>query len=231
MGRRRHTVFGHRRPVRQDADHRRPPPRAEDCEADAQAGTDSEAEPGTALPAQANRNAEALHQMLASFGADPKAPTRHGHTATLNLTCDIDTLRGEDTGRQPTLESRPVSVAKARLLACEAGIIPSIFDYTTGEAVELGRTMRLPNTALRRKLELEQPGGCAWTDCGRPIQWTEAHHVRHWADGGETVAENLVLLCRFHHGRIHSPGWSVTKTGPGQALIVHHEGHQATPPT
>ncbi|WP_460499132.1 HNH endonuclease signature motif containing protein, partial [Glycomyces tarimensis] len=62
------------------------------------------------------------------------------------------------------------------------------------------------------------------------VQWTEAHHIRHWANGGPTVAENLVLLCRFHHGRIHTPGWSITKTRPGKALIVHHEGHEDTDP-
>ncbi|GAB3992255.1 hypothetical protein GCM10029992_00750 [Glycomyces albus] len=139
----------------------------------------------SALPAQANRNAEALHQMLARFGTDPHAPTRHGHTATLNLSVDIDTLAGQATGRLPMLEGRPISVAKARLLACEAGVIPSVFDYTTGEALELGRTMRLPNAALRRKLEAEQPGGCAWHGCARPVQWTEAHHLRHWANGAK----------------------------------------------
>ncbi|GAB3650669.1 hypothetical protein [Glycomyces tarimensis] len=44
------------------------------------------------------------------------------------------------------------------------------------------------------------------------------------------MAENLILLCRFHHGRIHTPGWTITKTGPGKALIVHHEGHEDTDP-
>ncbi|WP_460497585.1 HNH endonuclease signature motif containing protein, partial [Glycomyces tarimensis] len=63
-----------------------------------------------------------------------------------------------------------------------------------------------------------------------PVQWTEAHHIRHWANGGPTVAENLILLCRFHHGRVHTPGWTIQKTGPGKALIVHHEGHEDTDP-
>ncbi|WP_460495593.1 HNH endonuclease signature motif containing protein [Glycomyces tarimensis] len=54
--------------------------------------------------------------------------------------------------------------------------------------------------------------------------------MRHWANGGPTVAENLILLCRFHHGRIHTPGWTIQKTGPGKALIVHHDGHEDTDP-
>ncbi|GAB3232820.1 hypothetical protein GCM10027447_28810 [Glycomyces halotolerans] len=179
------------------------------------------------LPPAANRRAEALHQVLAVYGADPKAHTRHGHTTRLHLTVDIETLQGRDTGRVPLLEGQPISLAKARLLACDAGlIVPAVFDYATGEAVELGRAERLPTVALRRKLELEQPWGCAWQGCDAPLAWTEAHHLRHWADGGETTAENLVLLCRFHHGRVHTPGWTVTKTGPGKALIVHHDGHE-----
>ncbi|WP_205324213.1 HNH endonuclease signature motif containing protein [Glycomyces sp. YM15] len=74
---------------------------------------------------------------------------------------------------------------------------------------------------LRHKLELEQPGGCAWAGCRAPISWTEAHHLEHWADGGSTTAENLILLCRFHHGRIHTGKWDITKTGPGQVVIRH----------
>ncbi|WP_030144622.1 HNH endonuclease signature motif containing protein [Glycomyces sp. NRRL B-16210] len=185
------------------------PPRQEDADEDG------------LLPPAANRNAEALHQMAAAYGTDPRAPKRHGHTATLNLTCDLATLRGEKTGRLPMLDGRPVSVSKARRLACEAGVIPSVFDYSTGEAIELGRAKRLPNVALRHKLELEQPGGCAWSGCRAPVAWTEAHHLEHWADGGATVAENLILLCRFHHSRIHTGKWSIEKTGPGRASIVH----------
>ncbi|MDA1358782.1 DUF222 domain-containing protein [Glycomyces luteolus] len=146
-----------------------PPPRQDETDTDG------------VLPPQANRHAEALHQLLAGYGASPQASTRHGHTATLNLTVDIETLQGKDTGRLPLLEGQPISVARARLLACEAAIIPAVFNYRTGEAVELGRAERLPNTALRRKLELEQPDGCAWHGCDRPVAWTEAHHLRHWS--------------------------------------------------
>ncbi|GAB3646971.1 DUF222 domain-containing protein [Glycomyces tarimensis] len=195
-----------------------PPPRQDEVDADG------------SLPPAANRRAEAFHQVLAAHGNDPHAAKRHGHTATLHLSVDIDTLAGHDTGRVATLEGDPISLGKARLLACEGLVIPNVFNYRTGEAIELGRALRLPNSALRRKLELEQPGGCAWTGCLAPVQWTEAHHIRHWANGGPTVAENLILLCRFHHGRIHTPGWTITKTGPGKALIVHHEGHEDTDP-
>jgi hypothetical protein len=191
-----------------------PPPRQEDQDEDG------------ILPAAPNRHAEALHQLLAGYGSSSEASTRHGHTATLDLVVDVETLQGKDTGRTPLLEGQPASVARARLLACEAVVIPSVFNYKSGEAIELGRAARLPNAALRRKLELEQPEGCAWTGCSLPVAWTEAHHIVHWADGGVTAAENLILLCRFHHGRIHTTGWTVEKTAPGQAIITHHDSHE-----
>jgi len=31
----------------------------------------------------------------------------------------------------------------------------------------------------------------------------DAHHIRHWAHGGETKPSNLVCLCRFHHRQVH----------------------------
>jgi len=38
---------------------------------------------------------------------------------------------------------------------------------------------------------------------GRPgcshDKWLDAHHVMHWTDGGETSADNPVLLCCGHH--------------------------------
>ena len=33
--------------------------------------------------------------------------------------------------------------------------------------------------------------------------------MRHWADGGETNLENLILLCRFHHRLVHEEGYTV----------------------
>ena len=37
----------------------------------------------------------------------------------------------------------------------------------------------------------------------------QAHHIRHWADGGETALGNLVTLCSFHHRQVHEGGYGV----------------------
>ena len=39
-----------------------------------------------------------------------------------------------------------------------------------------------------------------------PAAWTDAHHLRHWIDGGPDELWNLVLLCRRHHRLVHEGG-------------------------
>jgi hypothetical protein len=36
-----------------------------------------------------------------------------------------------------------------------------------------------------------------------------AHHIIHWADGGPTDLNNLVLLCGEHHRILHHTPWQV----------------------
>ncbi|GMV06387.1 MAG: hypothetical protein AMXMBFR53_26630 [Gemmatimonadota bacterium] len=43
----------------------------------------------------------------------------------------------------------------------------------------------------------------------RASRFTDAHHVRHWADGGETSLANTLLLCAHHHRLVHEGGWRV----------------------
>ncbi len=43
--------------------------------------------------------------------------------------------------------------------------------------------------------------GCRFPGCTN--KFTDAHHVKHWSDGGETNLKNLMLLCGYHHGFIH----------------------------
>lgn len=49
-------------------------------------------------------------------------------------------------------------------------------------------------------------GHCRWPGCDRPAHWCDGHHVRPFPSG-PTSLENLVLLCRRHHRRLHRRGW------------------------
>jgi len=35
------------------------------------------------------------------------------------------------------------------------------------------------------------------------VEGGQAHHITHWANGGDTNLQNTQLLCRKHHTRTH----------------------------
>ncbi|HEX3826492.1 MAG TPA: HNH endonuclease signature motif containing protein, partial [Sporichthyaceae bacterium] len=49
--------------------------------------------------------------------------------------------------------------------------------------------------------------------------WCDAHHLRHWADGGPSDLENLALVCGRHHDAIHHGGWDVETGADGRPQL------------
>jgi HNH endonuclease len=45
--------------------------------------------------------------------------------------------------------------------------------------------------------------------CTRPPVRCHAHHIRHWADHGETAPDNLAMLCGHHHRVIRQSPWQI----------------------
>ena len=74
---------------------------------------------------------------------------------------------------------------------------------------------------IRRALE-ERDRGCRFPGCG--CQFTEAHHVKHWADGGETSLRNTLLLCRRHHRAVHEGRVKVSVNSDGTVLFFTPKG-------
>jgi len=93
----------------------------------------------------------------------------------------------------------------ARRLCCDAALVRVLHD-AGGEILDLGRRTRTVSAAQRRALEIRD-GGCRWPGCG--LRFTDAHHLVHWTDGGSTDLDNLILLCSFHHRKVHEGGWRV----------------------
>jgi hypothetical protein len=61
-------------------------------------------------------------------------------------------------------------------------------------------------------------GGCRFPGC-TCSRFVDAHHIRHWADGGETAMHNLVLLCRRHHRLVHEGGFGIGQTASGETIF------------
>ncbi len=97
--------------------------------------------------------------------------------------------------------------ATVRRWACDAGVVPTVLG-SRSEPLDVGRLSYTVPAGLRRALH-HRDGGCAFPGCTRRPRRCAAHHVVHWADGGETSLDNLALLCRFHHTVIHHEQWQV----------------------
>jgi hypothetical protein len=91
--------------------------------------------------------------------------------------------------------------ANAQRLACDASITRVVLGPDS-QPLDVGRRTRIVPPAIRTALVVRDRG-CTYPGCDRGPQWTDAHHVRHWSEGGPTSLDNLVLLCRQHHRTVH----------------------------
>ncbi len=117
----------------------------------------------------------------------------------------------------PQIEGGPViSLKTAERLTCDGSIIP-IVESAEGQPLSIGRKRRTVSAALRRALKCRD-GGCKFPGCEH-VHYVDAHHIRHWAHGGETNLNNLVLLCRYHHTQLHEGGYTIAGTGKNVRFI------------
>lgn len=127
---------------------------------------------------------------------DPDKLPHHGGDATsVMVTISLDALRA-DLGC-----GDDISASEARRLACTARILPAVLGGK-GEVLDLGRTRRLFTAAQRKAMRLRDKR-CRADGCSIPATWAEAHHLRPWSEGGKSDLADGILLCSWHHHRIH----------------------------
>ena len=150
------------------------------------------------------RRGEALvvlvRQAVASGAIAPKSTK-----AQLFVSVDLETLKQGLTGAGVTVGGSDAGSLLApetiRRLACDASIIPVVLGGDS-EVLDYGRARRLFTPAQSKRLWLRD-GGCTYPLCSTPPQWTDAHHLIHWADGGPTDVDGAGLLCDPHHHVVH----------------------------
>ena len=126
-------------------------------------------------------------------------------------------------GRQTALDEAGgihVSAETARRMACDAATV-TMRHGPGGEILDVGRRTRTISPALRRALAARDRQ-CRFPGCGNAR--CDVHHLEHWADGGRTALDNLVLLCRRHHRAVHEEGFRVTVDADGGVQFVGPDG-------
>lgn len=173
----------------------------------------TEPEPGPEPEAVRTANSGSMHAGSAVDGQPPKVAPDRGAYARLFGADPIAPGWMPWTG--------PISAASARRIGCDCELTAILIDGE-GVPLNLGRRQRLVSPAQRRAL-IARDHGCAFPGCGRPPAWTQAHHIRHWIDGGATDLANLVLLCGHHHRVIHHNGWDVVLGADGHPWFLPPE--------
>jgi hypothetical protein len=164
----------------------------------------------------AARRADALVLMaetVLQHGA-AELPAAERHQVVLHV--DASALAGATQDARCELEHGPaIAVESARRMLCDASIV-ALHEDSDGNPLNVGRKTRAIPTALRRALQ-SRDRGCRFPACAHK-HVTDAHHIHHWVNGGETKLDNLVLLCRVHHRLVHEEGFCVEHTATGLAF-------------
>ncbi|WP_162300127.1 HNH endonuclease signature motif containing protein [Kineobactrum sediminis] len=129
---------------------------------------------------------------------------------------DINTLREQRSGvccshGRAHFEDKPwLSPSTARRLSCDASLV-TVLEDDAGKVLNVDRKSRIVPGPIRRALR-ERDGVCQYPGC-QESEYVDAHHIRHWAEGGETRLNNLVTLCRFHHRQLHRGCFDIRLNG------------------
>ena len=137
-------------------------------------------------------------------GARGRKQRRSGQRYEVILTIDRNELAARQAGdgaRYHVDTDWGIDEADARHIACDADLTEFIQD-AGGNLLNYARRRRIVPARLLRALKLRDHNRCRFPGCSHQ-RHVEAHHVRHWIDGGETCMENLVTLCGAHHRLLH----------------------------
>jgi hypothetical protein len=171
---------------------------------------------------------------LTERGALEGQTRQQGPRPSVSLHLDGKTLSGEPCedvadamSRQSNLaDGTPVSRATAERLLCNGRLTATIERIGPFGTVEIeGITDLLRDaTAHQRKALAVRDGGCVFPGCSAPPDWCAAHHLLPWDDGGFTLLQNLVLLCKHHHHLVHEGGWTLWRATDGLLYLNQPDG-------
>jgi len=183
--------------------------------ADVPAGTSKQVVP------YSRRRADALACIAESFLAHDVLESPGADRQQIVVHVAAETLRSGSAGCCGIEHGPSIPAETARRFACDASVVALVEDED-GEPLNVGRKTRIVSAPLRRLLTARDKG-CCFPGCAN-ARYIDMHHIKHWANGGETKPSNLVSLCRFHHRAVHEEGFEVRVLDDGALRFVRPNG-------
>jgi hypothetical protein len=189
----------------------------------------------------AQRRADALVELARRALDAGDLPEQGGERPHVTITVPLATLTGASRIPADLELAGPIGHDALRRVTCDA-LITRIITAEHGEPggqplprgyldalppplrgpsqiLDVGRSARTATAAIRKALAARD-NGCVMPGCDRPPPRCEAHHVMHWADGGRTALNNMVLVCAFHHHYLHEHHWHIHMTDDGSITVT-----------
>ena len=161
-------------------------------------------------PSTTQRMADALAELLCRTGDQESAP----RGTSLVLIAHYDTVLQQIKDARLG-DGTPIPVEAFKDMACQAKILPAIFD-SKGQPLWVGRSRRRASSA-QKMLLIARDRGCV--GCGADPTWCQAHHIVPWAAEGPTDIDNMCLLCSRCHHRVHDEGWEIHQNPGGEHVL------------
>ena len=167
------------------------------------------------------RRADALALVAESYLAHGAIEAAGAERYQIVVHVAAETLRDRTAGCCEFEHGPSMPAETARRLSCDASVV-ALVENDDGEPLNVGRKTRTISAPLRRALNARDKG-CRFPGCAN-TRYIDAHHVEHWANGGETKPSNLVSLCRFHHHAVHEGGIRIEILDDGALRFLKPNG-------
>jgi hypothetical protein len=167
------------------------------------------------------QRADAIGVLAESFLQNGAEELSGGDKHQVVIHVSAETLQGKSAGRCELEDGPGVSAETCRRHACDCSLVHIIEDED-GTPLDIGRKTRTIPPSIRRALN-SRDKGCRFPGCCNK-NFVDGHHIKHWANGGETKLSNLVSLCRFHHRLVHEGGVDVAVLDDGAIRFVKPGG-------
>jgi len=167
------------------------------------------------------RRADALAMVAESFLAHGVLEVRGTDANQIVVHVSEETLRTKKAGCCEIEDGPSIAAETARRFGCDASVLFMV-ENDDGEPLNVGRKTRTISAPMRRVLNARDKC-CRFPGCSNK-RWLDAHHIDHWANGGETKLSNLLSLCRFHHRALHEGGFRIEVLDDGALRFLKPNG-------
>jgi hypothetical protein len=139
--------------------------------------------------------------------------------AQLNVTVAAETLLGAAGAPGGEVEfAPPVCSPILERLRCDSVLRRVVLDDRS-VVIDVGRGRRIVSDPMRKALAARDQG-CVIPGCDRPVRYCSSHHLDAWSEGGGTSVQRSVLLCYWHHHKIHIGGWRLAVMPDGSMSVI-----------